>query len=280
MKASARLLAVLCLSAPLFAQVQQPTPATPSPSLHAAIFEEAARVDAPAMKVPANQNQLALALPPKNDFLPDAPAPQSSTNNDTEHKRILWVIPAYDVYPVSTKGSLTSREKFNLFTDSSFDRFTLISAAFDAGINQATNTPEGYGQGGEAFGKRYGVALGDKIASDFFKIYAFPSLFHTDPRYFQLGTGTGGHRIGYAISRAFVTRKDSGGNTINMAEILGTGASAGLVNAYYEDRDRDAMTTLERWGTRIGVDAATNIFKEFWPAISRKMGINRKKDTK
>ncbi len=202
--------------------------------------------------------------------LPDAPSAPPPT------RHILGIIPDYDVLNLSKDiPPLSSREKFRLFTTSTFDRFTPISAAFDAAINQATNTPEGYGQGGEAYAKRYGVAVADKVASNFFKQYMFPSIFREDPRYFRLGPAAGRNRFGYALSRVVVTRMDSGRSRFNFSEVFGNFAAAGLVNAYYEERDRDATTTVERGLARIGLDAAVNIFKEFWPDVRGSMRRQR-----
>jgi len=200
---------------------------------------------------------------------------------DAPQRHIIGLIPPYDVKNLSSDiRPLSSREKFHIFADNTFDRFTPISAALDAGINQATNTPSGYGQGGEGYAKRFGVAVGDIVATNFFKQYMFPSLFHEDPRYFRLGppgicSGTDcappRSRFFYAISRVLVTRTDSGKSRFNTSEFFGNFAAAGLVNAYYPDHDRSATTTLERAGARIGLDAAVNVFKEFWPDIRGKM---------
>src|SRR5436190_22216220 len=101
--------------------------------------------------------------------LPDKPQPQQKP------KRILWLIPSVDVANARDPYSpLSARQKFNLFADTSFDRITFVTAAFDAGINQATDTPHGYGQGGEGYAKRYGAAVADTITSNFLGKFLFP----------------------------------------------------------------------------------------------------------
>jgi hypothetical protein len=198
--------------------------------------------------------------------LPDKPEPQPD-------RRILWLIPAYDV--VTKDGPiapLDAGDKLRLFADNSFDRFTFVTAGFDAAINQGLNNPEGYGQGGEGYAKRYGAAVADKVTSDFFKTFAYPSLFRQDPRYFTMtadgGRNSNARRIRYAISRAFVTRGDNGHAQFNISSVLGNATAAGLTNVWYPPRDRDVETTLARFGTRMGVDMAANIFKEFWHELS------------
>lgn len=202
--------------------------------------------------------------------LPDKPEPQKK-------RRILGLIPASNVTDADAPHvPLSSREKLNMWADGTFDRWTLISAGFDAGINQATDTPHGYGQGAEGFAKRYGAAVADKVASDFMKEFAFPVIFRQDPRYFRKATGSGGSRTGYAISRVFVARSDSGKRMFNVSEVLGCFASAALVNAWYPDEDRDMRNTLVRGGGRLGVSMGLNILKEFMPEVTRKIGIGQK----
>ncbi len=204
------------------------------------------------------------------------PQPQPSVVNDEKPKRILWLIPAFDVTRANAPYTpLTSREKFDVFTNSSFDRSTIVTAAFDAGINQATNTPPGYGQGGEGYAKRYGSAVGDKVASDFFGKFFYPVIFRQDPRYFALQEGSGSRRTGYAMSRVFVTRGDNGRSQFNASQVLGAFSSAALTNVWYPPADRKASTTLTRAGTRLALSMGFNIFKEFWPEIGRKMRMRR-----
>jgi hypothetical protein len=74
--------------------------------------------------------------------------------------------------------------------------------------------------------------------------------------------------MGYALSRAVVTRNDAGANTFNISEVVGAGAAAGLSNLYYPVSDRNFSNTADRWGINVGVDAITFIVREFWPDIN------------
>lgn len=224
---------------------------------------------------------LPAALRSQNQPLPDKPQPQPSVtqqngSNDNKDKRILWLIPAVDVANARDPFTpLTSRQKLNLFADTTFDRITFVTAAFDAGINQATDTPHGYGQGGEGYAKRYGAAVADNVTSNFLGKFFFPVIFRQDPRYFALNEGGGGRRARYAISRAFVTRGDNGRNQFNVSQILGSFSSAAMVNVWYPPRDRHLDTTLIRGATRVGMNMGFNLFKEFWPELGRKMRITK-----
>jgi hypothetical protein len=199
--------------------------------------------------------------------LPDAPQPQTA-----ENRRILHLVPAFDVARADVAyHPLSARQKFNLFADTTFDRWTIVKAAADAGIGQASDRPH-YGQGAEGYGKRFGAALADGASYNFFTQFAFPALLKEDPRYFALGSGSSGsHRFAYALSRVLVTRNDSGANGPNLSLILGGVAATALSNAYYPERDQTFGYTAVRFGEQMAVVAATNVLKEFWPGIRSKL---------
>lgn len=163
---------------------------------------------------------------------------------------------------------LTVGEKAGIFARHTVHPFNFVAAAASAGISQATQKPHtSFGQGWGSYGERFGAALLNRETGDFFKTFLLPSAFHTDPRYFRQVTGSTGSRLGHALSSVLVTRTDSGGRTFNAAEVLGTGASAAISNAYYPESDRTAGRTLETFGLNIAADAAWNILKEFAPDI-------------
>jgi hypothetical protein len=103
-----------------------------------------------------------------------------------------------------------------------------------------------------------------------------PSLLHQDPRYYQLGHGSFKHRLGYAISRLFVTRSDSGRQEFNASEVLGSATSATIATyTYHPAEDRTLANTLSVWGTQLGWDSVAISLKEFWPDIRRKVQKRR-----
>jgi hypothetical protein len=170
---------------------------------------------------------------------------------------------------------LSSHQKFLIFLHSTYDPTTFASAAFDAGIGQANGEHPDYGQGADGFGKRYGAALASSESSVFFSRFLLPTLLHQDPRYFQLGTGGFKRRAAYAVSRAFVTRTDSGGKSFNTSHVLGVALSIALSNAYVPESERGADRTFLRIGNALASDAALNILREYWPEVLRKAARNR-----
>ena len=78
-------------------------------------------------------------------------------------------------------------------------------------------------------------------------------------------------RASYALSRAVITRSDSGNEVFNVSELIGASASAGLSNLYYPSRKRSFVNTGTEWGLDIGIDAAAFVTKEFWPDINHRL---------
>ena len=98
----------------------------------------------------------------------------------------------------------------------------------------------------------------------------FPTLLHQDPRYFRRREGNWRSRLGYAMSRLFITRTDSGRHQFNYSEILGSATSLAISNAYYPD-GRTFGNNMGRYALQLGFDAASNALKEFWPDLKRKL---------
>lgn len=207
---------------------------------------------------------------------PATPSPPQSTGKSSE--RIFGIVPAYTITDARNAPPLSASEKFGLFAKGAMDPFPVVAYALQAGVSQASDSHAGYGQGLAGYGKRFGAALLDGTSSRFFSNYAFPSLLHQDPRYFRKGEGGAWSRVGYSITRGFVTRADSGKTQTNWSNVFGKSASAGLSNLYYPAEDRGANLTLTRVAISLSYQTLGNVAIEFWPEIHRKLfGGNKPK---
>lgn len=182
---------------------------------------------------------------------------------DEEKQRVLGVIPNFYVTYNPAAVPLKPKQKFELAWKATGDpiNFGLIGAI--AGIQQAANTFSGYGQGAQGYGKRYGAAYADLVASTFVGSAILPSLLKQDPRYFYKGTGTRRARFLYAIANAVICKGDNGHWQANYSGLLGSLAAGGISNLYYPATDRDATVTFENTFIAIGSTAANNLLQEF-----------------
>ncbi|HVI08753.1 MAG TPA: hypothetical protein VND65_10710 [Candidatus Binatia bacterium] len=211
--------------------------------------------------------------------LPDAPTPNGTQAAETgkpgvtygkQPKRILGIIPNYravsaDTHlpPLSFKGELW------LATQDTFDYSDFIFVGILSGYDMATDSQPSFGQGAEGYGKYYWHVFVDGGIENYMTEAIVPFATREDPRYYTLGKGGFFKRTGYGLSRLFITRTNSGGNTFNLAEIVGAGAAAGIGNAYYPHESNPFVKTYQRWGTQVGLDGVFNVLKEFWPDIDR-----------
>jgi len=197
--------------------------------------------------------------------LPDKP-----DSTPTESKRLFGIVPNYRTSPSLTDYEpLSVREKFKMTEQDAFDRGTVILAAVFAGESQLANSDPSFGHGAAGFGRYFGTSYADFVIGDYMTEGIYPSLLHQDPRYFRKNKGSGLSRLGYAAGQILLTHKDSGGIQFNYSEVLGNATAVAISNAYYPD-GRSASDSTSRLATQLGVDAASNVLKEFWPDIARK----------
>ena len=201
--------------------------------------------------------------------LPSAPAVQANAEGK-QSKRILGIIPNYRAVSADTKlPPLSFKGKFVLATQDSFDYSSLLVAGFMAGIAQAKSSYPEFHQGAAGFGRYYWHSFADQAVGNYFTEFIVPAMTHEDPRYYTRFHGGFFPRTGYAISRLFITRTDSGGQTFNFSEIVGNGAGAGVSNLYYPQRERTWTKTGQKWANQVALDGLFNFLKEFWPDIHR-----------
>ncbi len=191
-------------------------------------------------------------------------------------KRAFGVLPNYrtaektDVYmPISAK------RKFYIGYKDSTDYPIYGLSAVLAGLGQWTDSHASFGQGMEGFGKRYATTISDQLIGNFLTESIMPSLLHEDPRYFRKATGSKWKRTGYAASRIFVTKTDSGKTTFNFAEVSGNAVAAVIGNTYYTG-ERSVNDNVERFYSQLATDAFSQVLKEFWPDIKRRFFSHQK----
>jgi len=202
----------------------------------------------------------------------DNPDIKKQEETGTSNDRLFYTLPNFLTVETRNVPPLTSGQKFKVVTRGSFDYIQIPWYGLLAGVSQAENSEPGYGQGAEGYGKRLGAYFADGTIENYMTGAIFPSILRQDPRYFQLGEGGFWHRTGYAISRIFVTRTDSGGEQFNISEVVGAALSAGISTySYHPKGDRTIPNTASVWGTQVGYDTMTLVVKEFWPDIRRKL---------
>jgi hypothetical protein len=193
-------------------------------------------------------------------------------NGGKQTKRILYIIPNFRAVSVDEKlPPQTVKDKFTTGALDSVDYSSFIFVAIQAGIAQARNATPEFQQGAAGYGRYYWHAYADYVDENFWVEFLLPTALHQDSRYYTLGRGGFAKRLGYSLSRAVITRNDSGHETFNASEIFGAGAAAGISSLYYPSQERTFSKTYQLWLTSIAIDAGSNLFKEFWPDINNRV---------
>jgi hypothetical protein len=162
----------------------------------------------------------------------------------------------------------THREAFKIATQNSFDYSAFVFVGFTSAIADAQGAHTDLGHGVPGYWGYYWRGLVDKTTGNYMVIFALPTVFRQDERYYAMGKGRIGKRALYAASRVLITPDYHGHNSFNASELLGRGIAQGISAAYYPNQDRTLGAMASRWGFAIMRDAFTNVFREFWPDIA------------
>jgi hypothetical protein len=103
---------------------------------------------------------------------------------------------------------MTNRERWVHYAYILVQPQAVLFPAFQAGLNQARNTPHEWGQGAKGYGRRFARVYGEHlIGSTVGNAIAFG--LHEDNRYFKSGK-TPIQRLNYAITSVLLARHDDG----------------------------------------------------------------------
>ena len=161
--------------------------------------------------------------------------------------------------------TLTTKEKAHLFVSDFTNPVTFVSAAFNAGIDQAENGDPRYGQGFQGYGKRFGANLADQASAAFFKDLVYPTVFSQDPRYYRLGRGGTFRRVTHALTHVVIAHNEQGAPDFNYTEWLGTASTVALSSTYHGYRVHGVPPYVEGGAIGIANDAGFDVLREFWP---------------
>lgn len=204
------------------------------------------------------------------DSSPDPFAPVAPAIND---ERILKIMPNYQTVndPNSRIVRMTARQKWTLGFKESIDLFNIANVAIASGFSQIGDQTPKYGEGGAAYGMRFGAAFGDFATQNLFSAGLLATLLHQDPRYFRKGPGAGVlKRVGYSLSRLAIARQDSGATAFNASGVFGMALGIAASNLYYPSESVRGWVMLGRVQTSLLGGAIGNLTSEFWPDIQKK----------
>jgi hypothetical protein len=252
----------------LAAQNSSKTPSTPpelSGSLTLSSLDPQASASNPQPQnpgAPSNGDSQQKSATTNGDTTPPAPA-------NPQPQRILGIMPNFRAVSAGVvPPPPTPKQAFVIATQNSFDYSSFVFVGITSLMAEATDAHTQLGKGLPGFGRYYWRGLLDKTDGNYLVIFALPTVFHEDERYYALGKGSTLKRAIYAASRIIITPDYQGHDTFNASELLGRGLAQGISLAYYPSKTRTVGAISTKLGYAIGRDALTNTFREFWPDIA------------
>lgn len=140
-------------------------------------------------------------------------------------------------------------------------------AGAGAAVNQANNTPSEWGQGAQGFGKRLGSAFAKHLVK---KAIQFPvaRLRHEALGYERSDQVGFKPRLRHALVATVITHKTTTEQkTVAMGEISGAMGSGLISRLWQPASTRSLSLGFTSGGITLGIDAGTNVLREFWPDI-------------
>jgi hypothetical protein len=197
-----------------------------------------------------------------------APAAKPSLAGQ-QPKRILGVMPNYKAV---SSGAIppppTAKEAFGIATENSFDYSAFAFVGVTSLFAWGTDAHPQLRSGIAGYGRYYWRGFVDKADGNYLVLFAFPTLFRQDERYYELGKGGFWKRVEYSASRTLITPNYHGRNSFNFSEILGRAAAEAVSVSYYPSESRTVGSVATRFGYAVMRDTFTNMFREFWPDIA------------
>jgi hypothetical protein len=205
----------------------------------------------------------------------ESQAPRVESVPRPPDKHMFGVLPNYRTADDSKPfRALAPKQKFQIALHDSFDPPGYFIAAGYTLIYHLENTNPEFGQGVKGYSHRYATTYADQMLGNMMTEGVMPSLLHEDPRYYRRGHGSFPVRLGWAVSRIFVTRTDRNTYEFNYSEFTGNAISGAMANAYYP-ANRKLGDDLQRLQMQLTSDAISNCLKEFWPDLKKWFRLGR-----
>ena len=192
-----------------------------------------------------------------------------SATSRQQPKRILGLMPNYRAVSAGTiPPPPTPKQALKIATQNSVDYSAFVFVGITSLIAEGENAHPVLGKGVDGYERYYWRGYVDKADGNYLVVFAYPTIFHQDERYYAKGEGSVWKRAMYSASRILITPDYHGHNSFNASELLGRGTAQAIATTYYPSSDRTVSTVLTKYAYALGRDALTNTFREFWPDIA------------
>lgn len=165
---------------------------------------------------------------------------------------------------------MTPSEKLRYNAVHSVQPSDLIQTALGSGLAQWRDAPYEWGQGWDAYGKRYGSRFAQHLVKRGF-ISAIQALDGEDPRRIRSEHEGLWPRTKDAVKFTFVAQRDDGSRGFAYSRVIGSYAGAFVSRAWHPSRLHTFPAGLGAGTISVGVETGMSVLNEFLPDILRKL---------
>jgi hypothetical protein len=191
-----------------------------------------------------------------NRALPGAPAP---ANKDIADRLLDFVGPV----PAS---EAPHKERFSEFALATVGPVPLLGEAVGAGIEQWENTPPEWGQGWDAFARRYWSNLAYNGIRQTIT-YGGSLALREDTRYFASNKSGFWPRAKHAVLSTFAARRMDGHEVFSFSNTAGVIGASALSSVWGPGSWKGPGQIAENAGVSFASTAAANVVREFLPDL-------------
>ena len=162
--------------------------------------------------------------------------------------------------------TLTERRRFHLYLMSTVGPVPILAEAAGAGIGQWENSPKEWGQGWNAYGKRFASNLAYNGVRQTIT-YGTSIVFHEDNRYFPSHKHGLWPRTGYAVLSTFTARNPQGGTRFSISSVTGVVGASAISSMWGPASFKGIGNISKNAGVSFSATAAFNLVREFLPDV-------------
>lgn len=138
-------------------------------------------------------------------------------------------------------------------------------AAISTVLAEITNNPREWGRTWDGAGKRFASAYGRHLISTSVR-YSVATLRHEDARYFPSAETAFKGRLKHALLGTVRARhEDTGASMFALGRVSGAYAGGFVSRTWMPDRFHTFSSGIRSGTMSLGLDAAMNVMREFWP---------------
>ena len=181
---------------------------------------------------------------------------------------------AYAQTPASAFVPMSPGEKVRYNLIHSVKATDFFQTSLGSGLAQWRNAPDEWGQGWDAYGKRYGSRFAQHMVKRGVML-SVQALDGEDPRRIRSEHSGLWPRMKDALKFTFVAQRDDGTRGFTYSRVVSSYAGGFISRAWHPQRLHNFPAGVAAGSISLGVETGMSVLNEFMPDILRKVRLRR-----